>query len=36
MDKRVTPPKRLPHLPGVPHLHVNKPLIAPILEEIFL
>ena len=25
MDRRVTPPSRLPHLPGVPHLHVNRP-----------
>ena len=25
MDKRVTPPIGLPHLPGVPHLHVNRP-----------
>ena len=24
---RVTPPKRVPHLPGVPHLHVNRPLV---------
>ena len=26
MDRCVTPPKRLPHLPGVSHLHVNKTL----------
>ena len=27
MDRRVIPPKRvgLPHLRGVPHLHVNRP-----------
>ena len=25
MDRRETPPKRVPCLPGVPHLHVNKP-----------
>ena len=26
MDRRATPVSGLPHLPGVPHLHVNKPL----------
>ena len=25
MDRRVTPLSGLPHLPGVPHLHVNRP-----------
>ena len=25
MDRRVTPVSGLPHLPGVPHLHVNRP-----------
>ena len=25
MDRRVTHQSRLPHLPGVPHLHVNRP-----------
>lgn len=25
MEKRVTPPSRPPHLPGVPHLQVNRP-----------
>ena len=25
MNRRVTPPKRVPHLSGVPHLHVNRP-----------
>ena len=24
-DRRVTLPKRVPYLPGVPHLHVNRP-----------
>ena len=27
MDKRVTPTSGFPHLPGVPHLHVNRPLV---------
>ena len=27
MDRRVTNQSGLPHLPGVPQLHVNKPLI---------
>ena len=27
MDRRVTHQSGLPHLPGVPHLHVNRPLI---------
>ena len=26
VDRRVTHQSRLPHLPGVPHLHVNRPL----------
>ena len=26
MDRRVTQLSGLPHLPGVPHLHVNRPL----------
>ena len=26
VDRRVTHQSGLPHLPGVPHLHVNKPL----------
>ena len=27
MERLVTPPRRAgPHLPGVPHLHVNRPL----------
>ena len=25
MDRRVTPSKQVPRLPGVPHLHVNRP-----------
>ena len=25
MERRVTPPKRVTSLPGVPHLHVNRP-----------
>ena len=27
MDRRVIPLKREPHLPGVPHLHVNRSLV---------
>ena len=27
MDRRVTHQSGLPHLPGVPHLHANRPLI---------
>ena len=26
VDRRVTHQSGLPHLPGVPHLHVNRPL----------
>ena len=26
VDRRVTPPKRVTHIPGVPNLHVNRPL----------
>ena len=26
LDRRVTPPKRVTSLPGIPHLHVNRPL----------
>ena len=26
VDRRVTHQSRLPHLPGFPHLHVNRPL----------
>ena len=25
MERRVIPPSGLPHLPGAPHLHVNRP-----------
>ena len=25
-DRRVTPPSGLPHLPGAPHIHINRPL----------
>ena len=32
MDRRLTPPSGLPHLPGVPHLHVNTPLVLNILD----
>ena len=28
VDRRVTHQSGLPHLPGVPHLHVNKPYIS--------
>ena len=27
MNRLVTPPGRGPHLPGVPHFHVNGPLV---------
>ena len=27
VDRRVTHQSGLPHLPGVPHLHVNRPLV---------
>ena len=30
MNRHVTPPKRLPLLPGVPHLRVNKPLVTKV------
>ena len=34
VDRRVASPKRhmLPHLPGVPHLHVNRPLDCAVIE----
>ena len=28
MDRRVTPLSGLPHLPGVPNLHINRPLFS--------
>ena len=28
MDRRVTPLSGLPHLLGVPHLHINRPLFS--------
>lgn len=30
MDRWVTPPKRLPHLTGVFHIHANKPFFTVI------
>ena len=31
-DRRVTHQSGLPHLPGVPHLHVNRPLMQRLFE----
>ena len=33
VDRRVTHQNGLPHLPGVPHLHVNRPL-GPVYKEV--
>ena len=36
MDRRVTPSKQVPHLPGVPHLHVNKPFKRHFIPASFI
>ena len=36
MERWVTPPRRVPHLPGVPHLHVNRPLSNRVLFRVYI